>query len=1316
MILVQLVTLFSIFVNETYFNIIMRRFAISLLIILSASVLCQAQVNKEITTIDGLSSSLVHCLCQDKYGNIWIGTRNGLNRYNGVYIKSFRYDPADSCSLASNLVNTLLQDDRGHLIVGTQQGLQIYDWDTGLLSAPLGTAEGVPYKDNVNTVIQRANGEVWASGARIFEIVFPEGKQPYLVYKDYSEGGLDGSLREDAAGDLWLAKFNSGIYRLQDNGKVTHLPQNMFGGSSLSVCSGPDRKLYIVNNLGEAMALDIDNMGLTSYDSGPLKGCWPNTVQYLNDGKVLIGTDGNGCFQLDPESGKVTPFVIENTKLHSSSLKPHAFLEDTDGNLWMGIYGRGVFMIPKYPNQFHYLGSLSADADVVGSRSITSLLFDRHEQLWVGTDGDGIYVLGRGGTLLRHYEIPERHAMNVLGLTEDSSGKIWFGSYSKGLWRLDPASGNISKSTAFSSFDNSDQSVFAIEEDSRNRLWLATMGSGLYYYDLKSGNFTIPDITANHILNSWQNDIAILGDSTLYVATFGGLYELDIRTKDISLVRTLLADHIVYTLHYDGEVMYAGMSDGLAVINLQTEEQQIYTTQDGLPDNYIAAIHSSGPGRIWISTNSGLAYFDRAAGRFERYYSTDGFRIREFSINSSAASPGSYLFFGGNEGIVYFDTNTISKQSRKWTPRIIGFQVGGTDRPITEDLHYDLQFDENNCTISFTTAEFDAPAGLEFRYSTDMKNWIPLPQGENSVTMSDMTAGHYSFAVKVIDDDIESDPVSVSVHVLRPWWGSALALAIYTLLALLFLAIMVRMLIQRLHYTQELSRQKQVQKTNEEKVQFLMDMSHEIRSPMTLVMAPLHKLMESDTDPARQHYYAVMDRNANHILRVVDQMLDLRKVDKGQIQLSCTDVNLADFTSSLSSLFKEQARIKGLTFTFPQKGADGPVVSIDRNHFDKVIINLLSNAVKFTPSGGSIDVRVGSKGEEAFIEVRDTGPGMSKETLDKVFDRFYRGDTAVSGTGIGLNLARTIVELHNGKISAENNADGPGSLFRVALPIEGEVHPQVAQFRKGKTIVVAEDNLEIRHFLHDELYDTYNIIECVDGKEAYETILQTSPDLVISDVIMPLMDGFTLCKKIRHNPNVSHLPVILLTARTLEEDRIRGLEAGVDAYLTKPFNMDVLKKTVTNLLENRDRLMVSFSEPKVTNMDIKDVDIQTPDERLLERVMKVINERLDDPSLKVDTVAQEVGLSRVHLYRKIKELTNMTTNEFIKNIRLKKAAEMLSTGKYSIAELSEAVGFSSATYFATAFKNLYGTPPSEYARNSSSQDSRQEDRAQQTES
>jgi len=423
-------------------------------------------------------------------------------------------------------------------------------------------------------------------------------------------------------------------------------------------------------------------------------------------------------------------------------------------------------------------------------------------------------------------------------------------------------------------------------------------------------------------------------------------------------------------------------------------------------------------------------------------------------------------------------------------------------------------------------------------------------------------------------------------------------------------------------------------------VKFFINLSHEIRSPLTLISAPLETLMDNDTDPVRQNSYSIMDKNVKHILNVVNQMLDVRKIENGMMKFSFSPVNLVDYLASIVNLFKEQAIIKGQELTFRYTGPKEVETWIDPDHFDKVIINLLSNAVKYTPEGGKITVTVSSDVKNARIEVKDTGAGLSDDEMGKVFKRFYQAPNAVSGTGIGLNLAKMLTERHHGTIMVDHNPDGCGCVFSVILPL-GNAHLKNDEIAKNeasqqylisnahvpdvpvvidekenpiskskRTILIAEDNPDIRAYLKNEFSDKYNVILSKDGKDAYSKVLADMPELVISDVIMPIMDGLQLCKRLRNNPIVSHIPIIMLTAKVLDQDKLEGIEVGADVYITKPFNIKVLKQTVFNLLNTRDKLKVSFSEAKIKDSDIKNVEINSPDDRLIKRIVKGLNDKL----------------------------------------------------------------------------------------------------------
>lgn len=814
----------------------------------------------------------------------------------------------------------------------------------------------------------------------------------------------------------------------------------------------------------------------------------------------------------------------------------------------------------------------------------------------------------------------------------------------------------------------------------------------------------------------------------LYVASYDGLFSIDISGDEPAVRQHMLQGKVVYSLESDGDVLYCCTSEGVSAITLSDGNITTYTMADGLADNMIHDARVVSNGKIWFSTGAGLSLLDSHTGRFSNFYPDDGFIVSEFSWKTSASDGPDLLFFGGSDGVTIFNPEFVQPIQKPLPTRIVEIQAANRYVPLNSDNSYVLGFNENSCTVSFTTEDYNVPVGVVFSYSMDGRKWNQLPQGQHVIALSKLSPGKNRLMIKAIDRGMESDPVIAQIRIRRPWWGSLPAILLYALLVLSAGVLLYLLIRRNIQSKREIERHAQAEEANEDKVKFFINLSHEIRSPMTLISAPLQSLIEKDKDPSRQQTYSIMDKSVKQVLQVVNQMLDVRKIEKGMMPLSFSPVKIVEYVSSIVSMFKEQAAIKGLDLAFRYYGQKETEVWVDPDHFSKIIINLISNAVKFTPERGSVNVTVTTELKDVRIEVKDTGVGLSDNDMKKVFDRFYQVGNAVSGTGIGLNLAKILTERHHGTITVRHNPDGQGCLFCVTLPLgnahltneemadaearknyvvndsmaelppadNGEEESDALSSRKKRTILVAEDNFDIRNYLRVEFSAKYNVILCKDGKEAYSKILSEMPDLVISDVIMPEMDGFHLCKKLRNNPNVSHIPVILLTARTLDQDQVEGMEAGADAYITKPFNIKVLKQTVDSLLGTRDKLKVSYSESKVKQGDIKDIDIKTPDDRLLERIVKVLNDNIGNPSLTVEDVAFEVGISRVHLHRKLKELTNQTSRDFIRNMRLKKAADMLSEKKHSIAELSDAVGFSNPATFSTSFKELFGVSPSEY--------------------
>jgi CheY-like chemotaxis protein len=513
------------------------------------------------------------------------------------------------------------------------------------------------------------------------------------------------------------------------------------------------------------------------------------------------------------------------------------------------------------------------------------------------------------------------------------------------------------------------------------------------------------------------------------------------------------------------------------------------------------------------------------------------------------------------------------------------------------------------------------------------------------------------------------------------------------------------------------------------KLRFFMNISHEIRTPMTLIVTPLLSLFKQDDDPHRRSIYETIRRNAERILGLINQMMDLRKIDKGQMQMHMCETELVSFVGDIYTLFAQQAKSKNISFIYEHDSETLPVW-IDRGNFDKVIVNILSNAFKFTPAGGEVHLNITHDEQQVSISISDTGEGIPEDKLDRIFERFYQSPSSVNdrytGTGIGLDLTRSLVELHHGTISVHNNANGKGCEFIVSIPL-GNAHlkpeemlvetkdvaptqtlmddsdlveqPETEELPKSgrrQRIVVVEDDEEIRDYLSSELSSDYDVSSCPDGRAGLSEVLHVVPDLVISDVMMPEMDGNTMCSKIKANPVTSHVPVILLTAKSRDEDQLEGLEMGADAYVVKPFNMEILRRTIVNLIHTHQMLRLKYGRNDQLEDSVDDLKIKSPDDKLLERVMAVISKNLGNSDLSIEDIADEVGISRVHLHRKMKELTGQTPHDFIRNIRLKQAANLLTRRNMNITEVMYACGFNNAASFSTIFKKFYGMSPRDY--------------------
>jgi signal transduction histidine kinase/ligand-binding sensor domain-containing protein/DNA-binding response OmpR family regulator len=1312
-----------------------------------------AQTGKLFNTDRQLSSSLINYIYQDRNGYVWICTHNGLSVYDGYQFYTFNKEDKVS-GLAGNMVNCIEQGNGEELYVGESDALQVFRND---VFKTIDTRDLSNHKIEcyVNCICPTRRGDilVGTSGHGILKIHHGQTANQIAGLGH----GVDfiREMKEDRQGDIWIATQDNGICRIKGNKLTTYPAEGADATSFTDICQ--DRR-------GDIYAATIDN-GLYKLDRArnvfmhvQASGNLPiATMKASSNGKILLGSNGAGLFFYDPQNGTMTANTFFSNEIDLSRGKVYSIMEDNSGNVWMGLLQKGVFIQPARRSGFEYMGYKSGVTNSIGDACVMCAKYLKDGTLCVATDNNGLYLLDQNRKLKRHFapgDGPAGMPSTILGIAEDAQGRIWVGSFINGCGWIDRNSGAYHQLPCTR---GKASNVFDVVTDRNGNLWIGTMGDGLKKVNLKTNAVTeyrSRGKGGNELANNYIAQLSLSRDGNrLYVGTTTGLCCLDLKRNSwLTTFGTnlIINGDAVATIQEDlkGNI-WAGATDGLYCISAGKPHIKKYTGSDGLAGNSVASIETDRQGKIWISTNHGMSCLTPANHKIVNFYAGDGLQGNEFSEGVSSSDAHGDLVFGGMGGITVFNPMKMHQPKKHLSVSLTNFTIGGTsvlsgmksgiytitDTTAMYAKTFELNHQDNSFAIYLSTLTYDNPERITFLYSLNGEKWIRLQQGINDIAFSHLPSGTYQFKVKAQDNGAESDIKEFTVVIHPAWYFSVWAKMFYFLILAFMVYWYLRM---RKHKEQDHLRLKEhihAEEMSEAKLRFFMNISHEIRTPMTLIVAPLLSLLKDDKDPQRQGVYKTIKRNAERILNLINQMMDLRKIDKGQMAMRMSETDLIGFTADIHNLFAQQAKTKSISLKF-EHDSDTLNVWIDRGNFDKVLMNILSNAFKFTPSGGEVIIRITHDEHYATIVVSDNGETIPEDKLEKIFQRFYQTASVTNdrqaGTGIGLDLTRSLVELHHGTITAANNANGKGCSFTVTIPmgcahlkpeemvagdtsntdtplygIEDveeedneviEAPRQQTYNKKRPTIVVVEDDTEIRTYLKGELGNEYTVIECTNGREALPVILKEIPALVISDIMMPEMDGNTLCTKIKSNVNTNQIPVILLTAKSRDEDRLEGLETGADAYIVKPFNMDILRRTIVNLLNARNLLRNKFTGNESQENKVDDVQMKSPDERLLERVMATINKNIGNSELSVDMIADEVGISRVHLHRKMKELTNQTPHDLIRNIRLKQAANLLANQHQNVTEVMYACGFNNSASFSTMFKNMYGMSPREYMK------------------
>ena len=1356
-----------------------------------------------ITSDNGLSQNEVTRIIQDQKGFLWVGTRGGLNRYDGYQFKIFKNESGNSNSLINNSVESLFEDRQGRIWIGTKSGgLSCYDPSKDLFthfqtnSQDTNTISG----NRVISITEDQAGKfwfgTWYNGLSIYN---PKNKNfirrlPGLQVSD---------IMQARSGQIWIAT-QRGLYLFDQEGReLGHFSHIDHLGDYEKLIEDPERNCIWIGTWNSGLLrFDLSTRTFHQFKHAPDSPYGPraNVVYTLfkdEQDRIWTGTWGGGLYIFNPQSEQFSRLELatgpyqQATMLYSEIL---CLFKDRSGVTWIGTNGGGLCKINNNYNHFGLVkGQEGRNQGFPSPNPIWSVLADYDSTLWVGTKGDGFLSYSRDGISFETLPFPEvgiqtASSSRILGgkvIFQKKDSTLWAGTH-HGLFQLVPTNGgHYQMKRAFNTKAQKIRGVkiSSMAETSDGSFWIGTQQSGLNRImpGGQSGQKVFRHYQASDDTTALQNQriSTMLEDQAqrLWVGTYGGLHlyvpEQDHFRPFTKILGDLqsLSSNIILCLYEDHQQrLWIGTPNGLNLAVPDDNNQwhfRSFQEKDGIPSNYIQSILEDKEGKLWVSTNKGITKFDPDREVFYNYDVSDGLQGNSFSEGAASKGQDGQLYFGGIYGLNYFHPDSISNEPAPPPVFITGFRifnqevkVGETfskrvilEKELMQTDKVTLSHRENVFSLEFTALNFRMPHKNTYRYRLLglEEAWNDVG-GQRNVTYTNLRPGTYTFEVNAANNNQywEQNIARLQIRILPPFWATWQAYLIYTLVLIGLFGLYHRI---NSHQNQlkrklELARLERTKDAElaELKTRFFTNITHELRTPLTLITGPVEEMMQEKKIAGKaKDYLFTIHHHTQRLLALVNQLLDFRKAESGNMELKAAKGNFVAFAREVFLSFQPMADKQKINFNFR---AEPEALSLyfDRDKMEIVLCNLLSNAFKYTSAGQSIEVTIRKKEykrtsppslfSEAYCEigVRDNGIGMPQELVDKIFNRFYQIANTESvkmiGTGIGLSLVESIVHLHHGQVMVQAE-EGKGSEFILHLPL-GSRHLSVDQLLphfKGSedvshyptgqvpalpatpelpvqtmpaaslpvtgSLLIIEDNPKIRNFIVSIFADHYKIQEAENGKKGLQLARSTAPDLIISDIMMPELDGINLCRALKEHETTSHIPIILLTARTSNVFQVEGFHSGADAYVTKPFQPSVLKAQVTSMLDARLRLREYFSR-KVT-LQPSDIEITSEDEQFIKKAIQVIEENLDNEDLGKEFLAQAMAMSPSSLYRKVKSTTNFSINAFIRSIRLRRAAQLIQNTQYNISEISYQVGFNDLKYFRKCFREQFGKNPSEFS-------------------
>lgn len=1344
---------------------------------------------------NGLSHNQVNAILKDKKGLMWFGTLSGLNRYDGYQFRVFKHDPRDTTSLTDDFITNIYELPDNALYLETRSGPNIYrPGSENFIRNVKPYLHGLHINAKlIRDILKDRDGNFWFNADKegLFKYNPVTRKTVHLFLNretkaSSSDIGIS-VLQQDLKGNIWVMYLDKTIEMLdRKSGKVL---------KRIDLFKQQKEQLYqlFVDNAGALWIYTLNIMeGINYFDpatgekrfidkgKGGLNNNLISLIVQDANGLIWIGTDHGGVNLLDKRNFKIRYLV--NNEYDPKSIGQNSVLtlyKDGSGIMWVGTFKKGLSFYHEKILKFPLYRHRGGNGGGIAYEDINRFAEDDMGNIWIGTNGGGLFYYNRmKGSFKRFVHEPEnRNSLSndiIVSLYIDRKKVLWIGTYFGGLDRFDGASFKHYKHSESNAGSLADDRVWDILEDHKGNLWVATLNGGLDKLDRATGVFTHNRSgKANSVKSDYISCLIEDREGNLWIGTSNGIDKLNINGRfshyqNKAVQPNSLINNIVYDLMQDSYgFIWVATRDGISRLDPKTGDFRNFDGKDGLTERATLKILEDANRNLWLSTANGLFNILVTKGKngsfsyaFRRFDAQDGLQGSAFNANAGFKTRAGELLFGGANGFNLFQPQHIKNDKVKPLIILTGLEIANRPVMIGEKIdgrvilkesvaltkELELRYNQNGFTIAFAALNYFNPQKIRYKYKLEGfdHHWQELQRDNRRAAYTNIDPGNYVF--KVISTDASGNWVNnetrLQVTVLPPFWRSYFAYILYICAIGGTLHLIRRRGIRKIKkeflIEQERQQSKRMHELDVLKIKFLTNVSHEFRTPLSLIISPMEKLIRNAPDAQKQQLQLIQ-RNGRRLLNLVNQLLDFRKMEVQELRLHPKTGDIVQFIQELSYSFTDVAERKGIALQF-STDKQSLITVFDHDKIERILFNLLSNAFKFTTQGGMVKVILEvtcleQGGAQLRMKVIDSGIGIAADKLEKIFDRFFQDEIPDSlvnqGSGIGLSITREFVKLHGGTILVESQLN-EGTTFQVTLFFAAEqigkaletadllnfpypvidqlnspetllnarhkeiVNSEFAWKSKKPVLVLVEDHEDFRFYLKDNLKEYYQIVEAGNGREGWQKILSMHPDLIVSDVSMPEMNGIDLCKKVKSDSRTAHIPVILLTALTTEDQQLTGLETGASDYMTKPFNFEILLSKIRNLLQQQATAKKTYRK----QLEFKPAlsEIESVDDKFIRQLAMHIEKHLSDPDYTVDQLSADMNMSRVGLYKKILPLTGKSPIEYIRSYRLKKSKPLLLKSQLTIAEVAYQVGFSNPKHFSKCFKQEFGILPSAFAQ------------------